>query len=123
MANTSNNISFDVNLNRSVGFSDCVHFNLNKKTSMIDKLYLSDFISCDLDHTNAGNFTCEITKNDRNDGFLRFEIIPIFQSIEIWLPDGDSNPMVKTSALGRRRRVTQHDLEFFEFVSVVIIQS
>ena len=31
--------------------------------------------------------------------------------IEIWLPDGDSNPMVKTSALGRRRRETQHDLE------------
>ena len=87
MVNTSNNISFDVNLNRSVGFSDCVHFNLNKKTSMIDKLYLSDFISCDLDHTNAGNFTCEITKNDRNDGFLRFEIIPIFKSIEIRLPD------------------------------------
>ena len=87
ISNTSNNISFNVNINHSVGFSDCVDFNLNKKTSIIDKLDLSDFISCDLDHTNAENFTCEITKNDRNDRFLRFEIIPVFESMEITLPD------------------------------------
>ena len=87
ISNASNNISFDVNIDDSAGFSDCVQFNLNKKTSKMDKPDLSDFLSCDLDHTNAENFTCVITKNDPNDRSLRFEILSIFKSMEITLPD------------------------------------
>lgn len=83
MVNTSNNISFDVNVNQSAGFSECVYFNLKKTASMIGYPHFSDFISCSLDYPNAANWTCEVKKNESNGRSLSFQIIPIFESVEI----------------------------------------